>query len=154
MRIEHPSLEAITGLGLQWLGMPAVSSMMLECGGLQFPGAPFAGWYQGDQLTTPAPVASSHLSPAGTEVASRDFLDPQRYNLLRPLGEAMGLDMSSNATLWKVRAVCMFITECTECDQDEVALELNKAVLHSYKMAGVTIVDHFTQADQVSQQTT
>ena len=31
-----------------------------------------------------------------------------------------------------------------------MALELNKAVLHSYKMAGVTIVDHFTQADQVS----
>ena len=44
----------------------------------------------------------------------------------------MGLDMSSNTTLWK----------------DEVALELNKAVLHSYKMAGISIVDHFTQADQ------
>ena len=58
--------------------------MMFEAGGLQFPGAPFAGWYQ------------------GTEVASRDFLDPQRYNLLVPLGEAMGLDMSSNSTLWKV----------------------------------------------------
>ena len=62
-----------------------VSSMMLECGGLQFPGAPFAGWYQ------------------GTEVASRDFLDPQRYNLLNPIGDAMGLDKSSNTTLWKVR---------------------------------------------------
>ena len=60
--------------------------MMLECGGLQFPGAPFAGWYQ------------------GTEVASRDFLDPQRYNLLNPIGDAMGLDKSSNTTLWKVRA--------------------------------------------------
>ena len=41
-------------------------------------------------------------------------------------------------------------TQSPCCDQDEVALELNKAVLHSYKMAGVTIVDHFTQADQVS----
>ena len=47
----------------------------------------------------------------------------------------------------------MFISECSQCCQDEVALELNKAVLHSYKMAGVTIVDHFTQADQVSQAT-
>ena len=62
-----------------------VSSMMFECGGIQFPGAPFAGWYQ------------------GTEVASRDFLDPQRYNLLNPIGDAMGLDKSSNTTLWKVR---------------------------------------------------
>ena len=83
-------------------------------------------------------------------MASRDFLDPQRYNLLRPLGEAMGVDMSSNATLWKVGAVRMFISECSQCCQDEVALELNKAVLHSYKMAGVSMVDHFTQADQVN----
>ena len=65
--------------------------MMFEAGGLQFPGAPFAGWYQ------------------GTEVASRDFLDPQRYNLLVPLGEAMGLDMSSNATLWKVCIVTSYL---------------------------------------------
>ena len=41
-------------------------------------------------------------------------------------------------------------TQSTCCAQDEVALELNKAVLHSYKMAGVSMVDHFTQADQVN----
>ena len=29
-----------------------VSSMMFECGGLQFPGAPFAGWYQGTEVAT------------------------------------------------------------------------------------------------------
>ena len=112
--IEHPTNDAITDMQLQWFGLPGVSGMMLECGGLQFTGAPFAGWYQ------------------GTEVASRDFLDEQRYNLLQPLGEAMGMDMSSNTTLWK----------------DEVALELNKAVLHSYKKVGISIIDHFTQADQ------
>ena len=71
--------------------------MMFECGGIQFPAAPFAGWYQ------------------GYEVATRDLLDPQSYNLLEPLGLAMGLDMSSNTTLWT----------------DEVALELNRAVLIS-----------------------
>ena len=64
-------------------------------------------------------------------MASRDFLDPQRYNLLEPLGEAMGLDMTSNTSLWK----------------DEVSIELNKAVLHSYKEAGVSIVDHYSMAD-------
>ena len=112
--IKHPTIKAITDLGLKWFGVPGVSSMMFECGGLQFPGAPFAGWYQ------------------GTEVASRDFLDPQRYNLLYKIGEAMGLDTSSNASLWK----------------DEVALELNKAVLSSYKEAGVSMVDHHTMADQ------
>ena len=95
VRIEHPTNEAITSLGLAWFGLPGVSSMMLECGGLQFPGAPFAGWYQ------------------GTEVASRDFLDPQRYNLLVPIGEAMGLDMSSNATLWKVQETHLFMLQYT-----------------------------------------
>merc|ERR1711892_718683 len=114
IKIQHPTIEGINSLNLQWFGLPGVSSMMLECGGIQFPAAPFAGWYQ------------------GSEVASRDLLDPQRYNLLEPLGMAMGLDMASNTTLWK----------------DEVALELNRAVLISYKKAGVSMVDHFTQADQ------
>jgi nitric-oxide synthase len=44
----------------------------------------------------------------------------------------MGLDRSSNTTLWKDRAL----------------LELNRAVLHSFKQAGVSIVDHHTAADQ------
>jgi len=114
VKIRHPTNTGINSLNLEWFGLPGVSSMMHECGGIQFPAAPFAGWYQ------------------GSEVASRDFLDPQRYNLLEPLGEAMDLDMSSNTTLWK----------------DEVALELNRAVLESYKKAGVSMVDHFTQADQ------
>ena len=114
IKIRHPTNTGINSMNLEWFGLPGVSSMMAEIGGIQFPAAPFAGWYQ------------------GTEVASRDFLDPQRYNLLEPLGMAMGLDMSSNTTLWK----------------DEVALELNRAVLISYKEAGVSIVDHFTQADQ------
>ena len=114
VNIKHPTIEAITNLNLKWFGLPGVSSMMFECGGLQFPGAPFAGWYQ------------------GTEVANRDFLDHQRYDLLNTIGEAMGLDTSSNFSLWK----------------DEVALELNRAVLSSYKEAGVSMVDHHTQADQ------
>ena len=65
-------------------------------------------------------------------MANRDFLDHQRYDLLNTIGEAMGLDTSSNFSLWK----------------DEVALELNRAVLSSYKEAGVSMVDHHTQADQ------
>ena len=57
--------------------------MMLEVGGVQFPASPFSGWY------------------TGAEIATRDFLDVQRYNLMEPLGQAMNLDMSSNTTLWK-----------------------------------------------------
>ena len=38
--------------------------MLLEVGGIQFPACPFSGWY------------------ALTEIATRDLLDPHRYNLL------------------------------------------------------------------------
>lgn len=38
--------------------------MLLEVGGLEFPGCPFNGWYM------------------GTEVGVRDFCDVQRYNIL------------------------------------------------------------------------
>ena len=112
--IKHPTIPAIGEMGLKWFTLPGVASMMAEIGGNQFPAAPFAGWYQ------------------ETEIASRDLLDIQRYNLLEPMGEAMQLDMSSNTTLWK----------------DMVALELNRAVLESYKNAQVSIVDHYTQAEQ------
>jgi len=114
VHITHPTIPAIGEMDLHWLSLPGVANMMAEIGGLQFTAAPFAGWYQ------------------GTEVASRDFLDVQRYNLMEPLGQAMNLDMSSNTTLWK----------------DVVALELNRAVLESYKNAKISIVDHYTQAEQ------
>ena len=112
--IRHPTIEAVGDMELKWFTLPGVSSMMADIGGNQFTAAPFAGWYQ------------------ETEISTRDLLDPQRYNLLEPLGRAMQLDMSSNTTLWK----------------DVVALELNRAVLESYKAAQVSIVDHYTQADQ------
>ena len=44
----------------------------------------------------------------------------------------MGLDTSTNASLWK----------------DRVSLEINAAVLHSFKEAGVTIVDQHTVCEQ------
>ena len=70
---------------LLWFGVPAVSNMMFEVGGLQFTAAPFTGWYQ------------------TTEIANRDLLDEQRYNLLEPIGRAMKLDMSSNGDSYQGR---------------------------------------------------
>jgi nitric-oxide synthase, bacterial len=48
------------------------------------------------------------------------------------IAERLGLDMSSDRTLWKDRAL----------------VELNRAVLHSFREAGVLIVDHHTVARQ------
>ncbi|SFB07427.1 MULTISPECIES: nitric oxide synthase oxygenase [unclassified Bacillus (in: firmicutes)] len=68
----------------------------------------------------------------GTEIGARNFADVYRYNMLPTIGEGLGLDTSRNSTLWK----------------DYALVELNAAVLHSYKEHGVSIVDHHTAAQQ------
>ena len=64
VKIKHPTIPEFEKLGLQWYGLPAVSGMLMEMGGIQFPACPFSGWY------------------ALSEIATRDLLDPHRYNLL------------------------------------------------------------------------
>lgn len=67
-----------------------------------------------------------------TEIGARNFADTNRYNLLPLVAEKLGLDTTRNATLWK----------------DKALVELNIAILYSYKKAGVSIVDHHTAAEQ------
>ena len=62
-----PSYPWFQSLGLRWYGLPAVSSMMLDVGGLEFTGIPFNGWYM------------------VTEVG-RDLGDADRYNMLKASG--------------------------------------------------------------------
>lgn len=64
-----------------------------------------------------------------TEVGSRDLGDVRRYNLLPRIAEALGF---AGQPLWQDRATC----------------ELNRAVLHSYRQAGVTMVDHHSASAQ------
>jgi nitric-oxide synthase len=52
--------------------------------------------------------------------------------MLPQVAKLMGLDTTSETTLWRDRAL----------------VELNIAVLHSFKKAGVSIVDHHTAAAQ------
>ncbi|WNS42416.1 nitric oxide synthase oxygenase [Paenibacillus sp. MMS20-IR301] len=112
--LSHPEIERFTELNLRWYSVPIVSDMLLEIGGIHYPAAPFNGWYM------------------ETEIGSRNFGDTGRYNRLPAVAELLGLDRSTNISLWKDRAL----------------LELNRAVLYSYKQAGVSIVDHHTAADQ------
>ncbi|MCD7036502.1 nitric oxide synthase oxygenase [Metabacillus sp. GX 13764] len=67
-----------------------------------------------------------------TEIGARNFADSSRYNLLPKTAELLGYDTSRSASLWK----------------DKALIDLNEAVLHSYKKAGVSIVDHHTAASQ------
>ncbi len=68
----------------------------------------------------------------GTEIGARNLADEGRYNTLPRIGSLMGIDIKRNSSLWKDRAL----------------LELNIAVLHSFKEDGVSIVDHHTAAQQ------
>ena len=68
----------------------------------------------------------------GTEIGARNLADDYRYNMLPTIAQHMGLNTKSNASLWKDRAL----------------VELNAAVLHSFKEDGVSIVDHHTAAQQ------
>jgi nitric oxide synthase oxygenase domain/subunit len=62
--LVHPEYEWVGELGLQWYTIPIVSDMRLEIGGIQYPAAPFNGWY------------------IGTQIGSRDLGDEDRYDLL------------------------------------------------------------------------
>jgi nitric-oxide synthase len=89
--------------------------MILTIGGIEYPCAPFNGFYM------------------CTEIASRNLGDERRYNVLPAVARALGHDPSKAAdTLW----------------QDRALTELNAAVIHSFKNAGVTLVDHHTASEQ------
>ena len=66
----------------------------------------------------------------GTEIGARNFGDASRYNILPVLAEKMGLDTRSERSLWIDRAL----------------LEMNAAVIHSFAMAKVSLVDHHMAA--------
>jgi len=112
--LRHPEHPWFAELGLRWHVVPAIANMRLSVGGLQYPLAPFNGWYM------------------GTEIGSRNLADPHRYDLVPEIGRRLGLDMSSEATLWRDRAL----------------VELNRAVLWSFDQAGMKITDHHTESER------
>uniref|UniRef100_A0A8C1PCR9 Nitric oxide synthase n=1 Tax=Cyprinus carpio TaxID=7962 RepID=A0A8C1PCR9_CYPCA len=111
--IIHPKFEWFKELNLKWYGLPAVSNMLLEIGGLEFTACPFSGWYM------------------GTEIGVRDFCDSSRYNILEEVATMMGLDTRKTSSLWK----------------DQALVEINIAVLYSFQMSKVTIVDHHSATE-------
>ncbi|XP_072909368.1 nitric oxide synthase, inducible-like [Hemitrygon akajei] len=87
VELEHPTYEWFEDLNLKWYALPAVANMMLEVGGLEFPGCPFNGWYM------------------SSEIGVRDLCDVQRYNVLEEVGKKMGLETNKLSSLWKDKAV-------------------------------------------------
>ena len=80
--LRHPEFEWFAELGLKWYAVPVVSDMVLRVGGVDYPAAPFNGWYM------------------GTEVG-RDFADESRYNQLPVIAERTHAGRSPWSPLWK-----------------------------------------------------
>jgi nitric-oxide synthase len=113
--IVHPQYDQIEELKLKWYAVPCLSGMIMTIGGIDYPCAPFNGFYM------------------GTEIASRDFADQRRYDLLPAFAQSLGYNIGKvGDNLWK----------------DKALTELNIAVLHSFRSAGISIVDHHLASKQ------
>lgn len=110
--LEHPELPWFVELGLRWHAVPVISNMRLVIGGISYPAAPFNSWF------------------VGADIGTRSLADDHGYGAARQIAERLGLDTSSERTLWRDRA----------------GVELNRAVLHSFDAAQVTITDHHAEA--------
>jgi nitric-oxide synthase, bacterial len=71
--IRHPDFAWFAELGLRWYAVPVISDMCLDIGGVQYPAAPFNGWYM------------------CTEIVSRDLGDAGRYDQLPLIARQLGL---------------------------------------------------------------
>ncbi|TDQ41055.1 nitric oxide synthase oxygenase [Aureibacillus halotolerans] len=97
-------------------------------------------WYAVPIISDMSLEIGGHTYPAApfngwymeTEIGARNLADEARYNLLPMMAEIAGFDSSRESTLWR----------------DKALLELNIAVIESFKKHGVTIVDHHTAAKQ------
>ena len=78
----HYRYDWFKDLGLKWYALPAVSCLLLDVGGIEFPGAPFSGWYMGTEI-------------------GRDLGDVNRYNLLK-----VSLEVSLSLSV----CVCLYAT--------------------------------------------
>lgn len=114
VHMTHPKYPLFNDLQLKWYAVPIISGMDLKIGGITYATSPFNGWY---------------MAP---EIASRNYLDSYRYNLLLPIAKAFEQDVSTTTTYWR----------------DRTLVELNYAVFHSFKNQGVAIVDHYNASKQ------
>lgn len=100
--------------------------------GIQWHGLPAVSdmaFCAGGLTYTAAPFSGWYMD---NEIGSRNFADRDRLDLMPRIAERLGLDTKHDRTLWK----------------DRVLLELNRAVNHSFRTAGVTLVDHHTVSAQ------
>lgn len=81
VNIEHPKYPKLKDLGLKWTTVPAISSFMMNLGGIKYSCAPFNGWF------------------LSTEVV-RNLIE--RYDMTLPLATVLGIDYNDELVKQKV----------------------------------------------------
>lgn len=81
--LEHPDFPWFKTLNLRWHALPLIADMVLEIGGIQYPAAPFNGWYM------------------VTEIGARNLGDENRFNLLPLVAEKIGFPTDKTDIFWK-----------------------------------------------------
>jgi len=139
-----PIVYSIDGQEKKWFSVPREVILEVPIEHPEFDFSPLqAKWYAVPMISdmrleiggitySAAPFNGWYM---GTEIGARNFADEFRYNMLPHVAELIGLDTKRNSTLWKDRAL----------------VELNIAVLYSFKKNGVSIVDHHSAAQQFQQ---
>ncbi|MFC4671632.1 nitric oxide synthase oxygenase [Seohaeicola nanhaiensis] len=85
--IRHPEFPDLNDLGLRWYAIPLISDMILSIGGIEYPCAPFNGFYM------------------CTEIASRNLADRTRYNLLPDVARCFGQSSYVSDVFWRDKAL-------------------------------------------------
>jgi nitric-oxide synthase, bacterial len=84
IQIVHPVYKEIGEMDLRWYAVPCLTGMIMTIGGIDYPCAPFSGFYM------------------ATEIASRDLADKERYDLLPEVARKLGYDLEKNVDVfWK-----------------------------------------------------
>jgi nitric-oxide synthase len=80
--LRHPEFEWFAELGLKWYAVPVIADMLLRVRGVDYPAAPFNGWYMGMEV-------------------GRELADESRYNQLPTIAERTNGGQNSWSPSWK-----------------------------------------------------
>jgi len=113
--IRHPRYSKLETLNLRWYSLPSTANMALVIGGIEYGAAPFSGIH----------VASS--------IARGPLNEESRYNYSAEVGKAMDLDVSTDPSNWREKAI----------------KALEEAILFSFQTQGVSILNDTMVAEMV-----
>jgi nitric oxide synthase oxygenase domain/subunit/sulfite reductase alpha subunit-like flavoprotein len=126
VHITHPTNPLpFDRLGLRWVPAPALSRLGFDIGGVQYTATPFIGWFM------------------DAEIGVRDLGDKNRYDMLPRLATSLGYTSSPSDLDRAPEHEKLAVLSKTQA-------ELNFAVFHSFRQAGVMMTDTLSASSMYS----